>query len=499
MEMFDQEIAGIKKELSKMPVIEATLIEITKNMKLMRLQTEKQQQAMLSYMGTNVKERSRISDRLTEWTSQESSMMKSKENEATSANKSEKTEPKRKPIWKKTWEIETSLKSFDGLALNWYRLPEEREKFVNWSNLKERLLIRDDTAACVELSINFVVGLNDPRTMKVRGKLQDKDVKDGSWWFCVDYRALNNVTIPDKFPISIVEELFDELSGASLFTKIDLKAGYHPIRMAEEDVEKTAFQMYEGHYEFLVMPFGLTVAPTTFQSLMNKIFKPYLRRKKCSFGKARVEYLGHIISENAVEVDLEKIRSIADWPKPMNVRETYGFLGLTSKEADEAFDKLKEAMMSLPILVLPKFDQLFEIETDVSGFRIGVVLIQAKWPIAFYNHTLAMRDRGRPVYERELMTVVLAYQRWIAKLLGYSFEVVYKLEVENKAADALSRMPPAAQLCSITAPVLLDLKIIKEEVENDAKLQKVIVEPSVEQEQTDNKFRIHNGMLRYKD
>ncbi|KAL0541241.1 hypothetical protein IC582_021283 [Cucumis melo] len=171
--------------------------------------------------------------------------------------------------------------------------------------------------------------------------------------------------------------------------------------------------------------------------------------------------------------------------------------------------------MSLPVLALPKFDQSFEIETDVSVLGIGVVLIQAKRPIVFYSHTLAMRDRGRPVYERELMAVVLAvqkwrpyllgakfivrtnqrslkflleqrviqpqYQKWIAKLLGYSFEVVYKPGIENKAADALSWIPPSTQLCGKRCKAAED-----------------IAELSREKEQNDSKFSIQNGMLRYK-
>lgn len=191
--------------------------------------------------------------------------------------------------------------------------------------------------------------------------------KDRSYRFCVDFRHLNAVTVKSKYPVPIIEELLDELEGASWFSSLDLTAGYHQILLKPGEEPKTAFQMHTGHYEFRIMAFGLSGAPGTFLKAMNTTLAPLLRwcalvffddilvysitfeehlthlravfellhrdqwlvkPSKCTFGQRQLKYLGHLISEKGMATDPAKISAMLQWPSPRSVKELRSFLGL---------------------------------------------------------------------------------------------------------------------------------------------------------------------------
>jgi hypothetical protein len=191
--------------------------------------------------------------------------------------------------------------------------------------------------------------------------------KDGTFRLCIDYRQLNKVTVKNKYPLPRIDDLFDQLKGARVFSKIDLRSGYHQLRIREQDIQKTAFRTRYGHYEFLVMPFGLTNAPAVFMDLMNRVFRFYLDKcvvvfiddilvysssylehekhlrkvleilrenklyaklDKCEFWLKEVIFLGHVISAGGICVDPGKVEAVLKWEKPTTVTEIRSFLGL---------------------------------------------------------------------------------------------------------------------------------------------------------------------------
>ncbi|CAH9132841.1 unnamed protein product [Cuscuta epithymum] len=427
--------------------------------------------------------------------------------------------------------------------------------------------------------------------------------KDGSWRFCVDYRKLNAITIKNNYPIPLIEDLLDELHGAAVYSKIDLRAGYHQVRMKQEDIEKTAFITASGLYEFVVMPFGLTNAPATFQTLMNNIFSKYLKqfvlvffddiliyspdlethkkhlrkvfevlqqntlfakRSKCIFGVQQVEYLGHIISSRGVAVDPEKIKSIMEWPIPSTLKALRGFLGMTgyfrkfcskygikakpltdltkkgmfkwSDEAQKAFEELKMAMCSVPILQLPNFSKIFIIETDACYSGLGAVLMQEGHPLAYVSKALGSKNLGLSIYEKEFLAILLAIEKWrayllhapfiirtdqvslkylvdqristpiqhkyLTKLLGYDYKIEYKKGLENKVADALSRRDQQEDnVINSCSTITLIQPVWQEELslsyKGDMEAEEAILH-CVSTPYNMSYFSYCNGLLRYK-
>jgi hypothetical protein len=293
--------------------------------------------------------------------------------------------------------------------------------------------------------------------------------KDGSWRMCIDSRAVNKITIRYRFPIPRLDDLLDQLHGATVFSNMDLCSGYHQIRVRVGDEWKTAFKTRDGLYEWMVMPFGLSNAPSTFIRLMNHVFKPfmgkfvvvyfddilvyrkseeehlehlqhvfqtlqeqklYVNLKKCRFFTNSLIFLGYVVSKEGIMMDPSKVEAITSRPIPKSIHDIRSFHGLAlfyrrfikgfstiiapiteclkggtfkwTEEAQKSFELLKQKVTEAPLLILPNFSKVFEVDCDASNLEIGGVLSQEGKPIAFFSEKLNDSRKKYFTYDRIL-------------------------------------------------------------------------------------------------
>lgn len=317
------------------------------------------------------------------------------------------------------------------------------------------------------------------------------------WRLAVDMRRLNDVTIGDSFPLPNITEILDQLGNSKFYSALDLSAGYHQVLVKEEDRQKTAFSTGNAHYEFNRMPFGAKGAPAVFQRLMNtvlagligntcyvylddiivysttldehehklrKVFdrlrehKLLLQPDKCNFFMPQIKFLGHIISEEGVTMDPEKVKAVVNYPVPETVKQIKSFLGLigyyrrfipqfaamakplnnlTRKdvpfrwgvEQQEAFQNLKTTITSEPVLQYPDFVKgQFLLTTDASNIALGAILSQGAVgkdkPIAYASRTLNKAESNYSTSEKELLAIVWAVKHFRPYLYGRHFKIL---------------------------------------------------------------------------
>ncbi|GJR22320.1 putative reverse transcriptase domain-containing protein [Tanacetum coccineum] len=271
--------------------------------------------------------------------------------------------------------------------------------------------------------------------------------KDGSFRMCIDYRELNKLTVKNRYPLPRIDDLFDQLQGSSVYSKIDLRSGYHQLRVRDEDIPKTAFRTRYGHYEFQVMPFGLTNAPAVFMDLMNrhanhlriilellKKEKFYAKFSKCDFWISIVQFLRHLIDSQGLHVDPAKIEAVKNSTSPTTPTEIP------------------------PILALPEGNDDFVVYCDASHQGLGAVLIQRENVIAYASRQLKPNEENYTTHDLGLGAVHILDQkelnmsqrRWLELLADYDCEIRYhpgKANVEeNIKAENLRGMDKAFEI-----------------------------------------------------
>ncbi|KAK1596217.1 hypothetical protein QYE76_018556 [Lolium multiflorum] len=359
---------------------------------------------------------------------------------------------------------------------------------------------------------------------------------------CMDCRPINAITVRYRHPIPRLDDMLDELSGATIFSKIDLRSGYHQIRMAIGDEWKTAFKTKLGLYEWLVMPVvvyfdDILIYSKNLEDHVQHVRevlcilrheKLFANLPKCHFAQNKLVFLGFVVSANGIEVDSSKVEAIHNWPTPTNVGQVRSFHGLAGfyrrfvkdfstiacplneltkknvpfvwgKAQQNAFDELKKRLTEAPLLALPDFSKTFEIECDASGLGIGGVLMQNGKPVAYYSEKLDGARLNYPIYDKELYALYLKSQhnlnkrhaKWVEFIESFPYVIKYKKGKENVVADALSRK--ITLLLTRLEFHILGLEEIKELYPSDAFFGPIFAKCSVDHGFDD--FYLHDGYL----
>nr|GEW51940.1 putative reverse transcriptase domain-containing protein [Tanacetum cinerariifolium] len=279
--------------------------------------------------------------------------------------------------------------------------------------------------------------------------------KDRFFRMCIDYRELNKLTIKNRYPLPMIDDLFDQLQGSQFFSKIDLRSEYHQLRVHEDDILKTMFRTRYEHFKFTVMPFGLTNAPTVFIVLINRFCRPYLDKfvivfiddiliyyksqeehemhlglvlellkkeklygkfSKCEFWLREVHFLGHVINDNGIHVDPSKIEVVKNWKALRTPYEVRSFLGLARyyRRFIEEFSKIAK-----PFTVLTQKSKTFDWDEEQENtLGLGCVLMQRGKVIAYTSRQLKIHEKNYITHDLELGAVVFALKIWRHYLYG---------------------------------------------------------------------------------
>jgi transposase InsO family protein len=387
-----------------------------------------------------------------------------------------------------------------------HKIELEMENTLGYSPLY-KMSVEELDAAKKYIVENLHKGFIEPSSAPYNSPILMVRKPGGGLRFCVDYRKLNALTKKDRYPLPLIDEIMERLSRAKIFTKLDIRQGFHRIRMDPDSEDLTTFRTRYGAYKYKVMPFGLTNGPATFQRFINDVFMDYLDdfltafiddlliysdneldhqihvRKvlerlreaglqasisKCEFHVPKTKYLGFIVGTDGIEVDPEKVSAVAEWKRPTTVKGVQSFLGfcnfyrrfirnyskvarplsqLTRKdivfewtpECEKAFQALKTALTSAPVLTHYRADLPTRVETDASDGVVAGVLSQQigqEWhPVSFFSKTMAPPELNYEIHDKELLAVIRSLEEWRAELEGLQRDDRFDILTDHRALE----------------------------------------------------------------